>query len=40
MARVEKAAPADDMIEKLVAVNRTSKTVKGSRAVVSSASPR
>jgi len=31
MARVEKAAPADDMIEKLVAVNRTSKTVKGGR---------
>jgi small subunit ribosomal protein S5 len=31
MARVEKNAPADDMIEKLVAVNRTSKTVKGGR---------
>jgi len=31
MARIEKAAPADDFIEKLVAVNRVSKTVKGGR---------
>jgi small subunit ribosomal protein S5 len=31
MARPEKTASGDDLIEKLVAVNRTSKTVKGGR---------
>ncbi|MEN9705001.1 MAG: hypothetical protein RLZZ393_880 [Pseudomonadota bacterium] len=31
MARIEKNQPADDFTEKLVAVNRTSKTVKGGR---------
>jgi small subunit ribosomal protein S5 len=31
MARVEKQAPADDFIEKLVAVNRVAKVVKGGR---------
>ena len=31
MARIEKNQPADEFTEKLVAVNRTSKTVKGGR---------
>jgi small subunit ribosomal protein S5 len=31
MARIERNQPADDFTEKLVAVNRTSKTVKGGR---------
>jgi len=31
MARPDKSASGDDLIEKLVAVNRTSKTVKGGR---------
>jgi small subunit ribosomal protein S5 len=31
MARVEKSQATDEYLEKLVAVNRTSKTVKGGR---------